>query len=422
MKRQQEGTVEGLKAAVAYAGQHQEMYGMQVLKMLIDYCISIGDAKAESMSQEELVIGLTNFIASKKNESTKGKSMNTLTEKELNLLETLMIKEARATKAGKKLALKDRVQLAVLKRNLKRQFENDGATGMEGPTGAGNKPGTPQTVPNEEMSDVGFADDIEAAIMPESKAARIKAIKEKIAQLRNLKEEDLADHEMGETPEEETMEDDEDMEDEEGKGLAEPATVGDLVDALQGAADQLAGAAVEDKMEDEDLDQVLESVRQKVLSRREKLANLRKSMNEDDSTPMADLQVDDQGPYVGWLNVAGLIGEDDDTISKTEAAKSDRSKKVEAIKAKIAKSKREAEVMAWKVKGAQNGSGAIWGKEGGDGHKVKHNQEGMPGADSLGDSSLAAKPAGYPDNSKLSKKGLTEKLDFENLLKKGILG
>jgi len=332
--------------------------------------------------------------------------MKNLTEQELNLLEALMKKEAAAKKAGKKLELKNRVQLAVLKRNLKKQMEE----GVWDVAGGGTLPAK-QSFPNEDTSEGGFDTDAignsEATVnmkqttmvdpkyangkFESSNRAKINAIKEKIAKLKKMAEDEFGGQEGG---------------------LDDPATVGDLVDALQRAADQLAGTAVEDEVGDEDLDQVLESVRQKVLARREKLANLRKSMNEEhpnglggDTAVLDDMPKD--GITKGWLNVADEIAKDGDTISKTEAVK-----KVAAFKRKS-----EAEVKPFKVKGAQPGSGAIWGKEAGDGHTVKHDNDGLPK-----DGSTLTKAGSFPGNTGGAKKGLTEKLDFDQLLKRGILG
>jgi hypothetical protein len=67
-------------------------------------------------------------------ESTKGTTMKKLTERELNVLEALMAKQAKAKKLGKVLSLQERVVLGKLKAALKRQFESsDDGFGMDFP-------------------------------------------------------------------------------------------------------------------------------------------------------------------------------------------------------------------------------------------------------------------------------------------------
>jgi hypothetical protein len=369
MKRQQEGTLEGLKALAAYARQHPEMDEMKIMKMLIDYCISIGDAKAESMSQEELFTGLTNFIASKKNESTKGNSMKKLSEKELDLLEALMLKEGRAKKAGKKLSLDERVKLAVLKRALKRQVEDTGVwDDAAGPTG-----GMDVMFPNEDTPEGGYdtdaihgsentldmpqttlvrpvydADGEHGGKMESSRKAKIKAIEQKLARLKSMKEEDYGSEEdlgMGDMGE---------MDD------AEESVEQTVADALRGAADALSPEMEDETGEeemmgdsiggDEDLADVMESVRARARARREKLAQIRKNrLGEENTDVGADSPVMmDQPEEDILLGVMNDINNRDAIVS--EAA---RAKKVEAIKRRIAdrKAQKEAEVKTYSWNG-----------------------------------------------------------------------
>jgi len=326
------------------------------------------------------------------NESKKGSTMKKLTERELNLLETLMMKETRAKKAGKKLSMNERVKLAVLKRNLKKQMENA-------------DDGFGETVPNEGDGMEGF----EAHIAPEDhtemtggtnglmdskkRAAKIKSIKEKILASRRKREAN-EEHEMSETPEEEMMEDDEASEDQENIGLDTPATIGDIVDAL------VAGAEGGE-------DEMMESVRQRARIRREKLAKIRKTrMGEvEQNTPVFADQPDEE--LILNNQFYSDINKRPEIITHSEAVRaSNRKRRVEAIRRKIAtlRAQREAEVKTF-----QNGV-------------VKGN-----GADQFVPSEGAAagiekKAPRYPESFAKAEKKMTEKLDFSAMLKKGILG
>ena len=408
MKRQQEGTLEGLKAVAAYARQHPEMDEMKIMKMLIDYCISIGDAKAESMSQEELFTGLTNFIASKKNESTKGKSMKKLTERELNVLEALMAKQAKAKKLGKVLSLQERVVLGKLKAALKRQFESsDDGFGMDFPNE--EEMGYEDLIDPEGQTELNGPNGMESnmgmhsGMSEKAKALKIKRIKEKILASRKSRIKEEGDYEN-------QYNDKEDINDQmaEEEDMAQDAET--IANAFRMVADQLEDEAVSNKdvegmegeeMADEDMEDedFLESVRNRVKNRRAKLAGLRKSvMSEGDKGEAGDT---DTGLPDMYLGLAAEIGKNPDTITRQQVEA--RKAKINSIKEKIARAKREAEVKTY-------GTG-----------KLKTDVEAVA-TENVED--FEKKPyAGKKQKTGATKHtGLTEKLDFESLLAHGLLG
>lgn len=348
-------------------------------------------------------------IESNKTKYTKEIIMKKLTEKDLNLLEALMAKEAKFKKVNKVLPLKERVVLKKLKDALKRQFEN-------------SDDGFGDTFPNDHGEGEGF----EAAIDPEGKttdlpkgvnglgekakskvnADKIKAIKEKIlaAKKAKMKEDEFGD---------ELVSDDLDADlgdDFEGDGDADDsaAVIGqafiDLVNDVQFGGDEELG---DDEFGDDEFggeafeneDEILESVRQRAKSRREKLAKLRKNvMNEDDTPPnMTDKTFKD---FIGA--VGEDIGENNDSITHSESVKA----RVDAIKEKLqkARAKREAEVKTF-------GNG-----------KLKVDAEDLA-TENVPDFTQTAYP-GKKQNTGAAKhkKGLTEKLNFNDLISRGLLG
>lgn len=369
--------------------------------------------------------------------SDKGNEMKALTEKELDLLEALMLKEARAKKAGKRLELKERVKLAVLKRALKRQVEETGVWD--------DAPG--DTFPNEDTSEGGFDTDAigdsedtinmkqttlvdpkyangKHSNFESKKADQIKALEEKIAKLKAMKEDAIGGDDFGGEEdgfgEEFGAEDDLGLEGE-GAGGTEQA----VADALRGAADALApevdalgdeGLGGDELMGDaiggdEDLDDVMESVRKRAKARREKLAQIRKNrLGEENTDVGADSpEMASQPDEEELLGVYDNINGQDGIVSKHGESAQQKAKRVEAIKKRIAdrKAQQEAEVKTY----GWNGTPKTNEPAG------KRPWNGVPK-----DGNIEGAPAGFPDNSKASKKGLTEKLDFDALLKKGILG
>jgi len=173
-----------------------------------------------------------------------------------------------------------------------------------------------------------------------------------------------------------------------------------IANAFRMVADQLEDEAVNNEdmegMEDEDF---LESIRNRVKNRRVKLASLRKSvMSEGDKGESGDT---DTGLPEEYLGIAAQISNNPDAITRQQVEA--RKAKINSIKEKIARAKREAEVKTF-------GTG-----------KLKTDVEAIA-AENVED--FEKKPyAGKKQKTGATKhKGLTESLDFSELLRRGLLG
>jgi hypothetical protein len=148
----------------------------------------------------------------------------------------------------------------------------------------------------------------------------------------------------------------------------------------------------------EEVDEVMESVRLRAKRRRERLSKIRKGrVTEDDSEAIGDMSDDEQDTILGDLYAE--IGGDDEMITASES-RTAKGRKLEAIRRKIAQLRKlEAEVKTFD-----------------DGVDMK---KGTPGEGSL----PTTKPKKYPESAlEKAKNRMTEKLDYNALLKSGILG
>ena len=303
-----------------------------------------------------------------------------LTDDELAELEQLMVAEKKLAKAGKRLAVRERVRKARLASKLRafvEEYEGD-------------------TFPNED--DNGWMDDIdpegktgtggdrvEADLVEKRKrAARIKAIKERIARKRRkrVKEDEFADEGF----EDDGFEDDGFEGEAEADGLSmniEFPPGYELPDTSEMQAD------IEPLMLDggDEVDEVLESVRVRARKRRERLAKIRRNrMKEND--PAADT------PPMDGMNAEAILGELYDELGGDEDAITEAIKRI-ARKRRIEKIRRQRER---EVKVFGDGS-----------------REGNPDK-----KFTPEKPKKFPES--VQNKMSEAKLDFDALLKKGILG